>query len=438
MPLKLDGKVNYKYIYTLTSFAFMIFCTMMFYPGWMSVDSTIQYNESLTGHYNSWQPVIMAWWWGKLNLIDSGPGIFLIQNQICYWLGLYLLSMTLHRRIGYLSVAVLIVGATPQVLLVTAQIWKDVVFSSLMILAIGLTFNSIENKLFSITRLIVLVVIMSLACGSKTNGIPVALVIMAWWFYYDDNCKNVVRKLSLYIGSNAIIILLPVIIVSTLNVTKTSPLQYIQSYDLLGMGIAEGEVLLPEYIVRKVGIDKENAKSFYWAGSNNLMFYGTKAGNLTSVDDSEVSALSKKWMQEIMNSPLTYLNVRLDTFRELLRVGSGTPAWVVQEGSVENPWGIKFSPNKASSLYMETIKSMPYIYLPWIYLLLSLMSTIAFLFTRNGIKSIGLLLGISCFIFAAPHFFITPASDYRYLHFSILCAMIQFVILLGFMIKMDK
>ncbi|ELJ6829415.1 hypothetical protein QYL46_003337 [Escherichia coli] len=144
----------------------------------MSVDSTTQYYESLTGHYNSWQPVIMAWWWSKLNLIDSGPGIFLIQNQICYWLGLYLLSITLHKRIGYLSIAILIAGAAPQVILITAQIWKDVVFSSLMILSIGITFNSIENNKQSITRLIILILIMALACGSKTNGIPVALVIM--------------------------------------------------------------------------------------------------------------------------------------------------------------------------------------------------------------------------------------------------------------------
>ncbi|EEX2881442.1 hypothetical protein EMO49_17460, partial [Escherichia coli] len=415
--------------------AFMMFCTMTFYPGWMSVDSTTQYYESLTGHYNSWQPVIMAWWWSKLNLIDSGPGIFLIQNQICYWLGLYLLSITLHKRIGYLSIAILIAGAAPQVILITAQIWKDVVFSSLMILSIGITFNSIENNKQSITRLIILILIMALACGSKTNGIPVALVIMAWWFYYDKKCNSIYKKVSFYIVSNVIIIALPVLIVSTLTVTKTSPLQYIQSYDLLGMSVEKGDILLPEYIVDKVGITKNNVKSFYWPGSNNLMFYNTKAGNLTTENSDEINALGKKWIYEIKNNPLSYLKVRLDTFNELLRVGSSTPAWVVQEGSVENQWGFSFTPNKASSLYVETVKSMPYIYLPWIYLLLALVSTISFIFIRSSIKCIGLLLGVSCFIFAVPHFFVSPASDYRYLHFSILCSLVQFVILLGFIIK---
>ncbi len=416
----------------------MLFSIMMFYPGWMSVDSTFQYKESLTGHYNSWHPVIMAWWWGKLNLINSGPGILLIQNQACYWLGLYLLSMTLHRRIGYLAVAVLIAGAAPQVLLVTAQIWKDVVYSSLMILAIGITVNSVENKLFSLPRLISLILIMSLACGCKTNGIPVALVIMAWWFYYDENCIGVIRKIFFYIASNVIIISLPIIIVSTLNVTKTSPLQYIQSYDLLGMSIAQGEILLPEYIVQKVGINEGNMGAFYWVGSNNFMFYNTKAGNLTSTSNDEIHALSNKWVQEIKKHPLTYLQLRFNTFNELLRVGSGNPAWVVQEGSVENPWGIKFTSNKASSIYIDSIKAIPYIYLPWIYLLIAIISTLAFIIINNEIKRTGLLLGTSCLIFAAPHFFITPASDYRYLHFSILCSIVQLIILLGFLAKKDQ
>lgn len=201
------------------------------------------------------------------------------------------------------------------------------------------------------------------------------------------------------------------------------------------MSVEKGDILLPEYIVDKVGITKNNVKSFYWPGSNNLMFYNTKAGNLTTENSDEINALGKKWIYEIKNNPLSYLKVRLDTFNELLRVGSSTPAWVVQEGSVENQWGFSFTPNKASSLYVETVKSMPYIYLPWIYLLLALVSTISFIFIRSSIKCIGLLLGVSCFIFAVPHFFVSPASDYRYLHFSILCSLVQFVILLGFIIK---
>ena len=33
-----------------------------FYPGWMSPDSIFQYNNAVTGYYNSLHPVIMAWW----------------------------------------------------------------------------------------------------------------------------------------------------------------------------------------------------------------------------------------------------------------------------------------------------------------------------------------------------------------------------------------
>lgn len=438
MRLQINREMDYRFVYIIITAVLMLFCISMFYPGWMSVDSSTQYNESITGNYNSWQPVIMAWWWGKLNLISSGPGVLLIQNQLCYWVGLYLLAITLHRRIGYFSLLLLISGTAPQVLIVTAQIWKDVVFSSLMILSIGIVFNSIERNKFTLQRLIALILIMSLACGSKPNGIPVAMTVMAWWFYYDQKYKGISKKVSFYIASNVIIIALPVLIVSTLTVTKTSPLQYIQSYDLLGMSVEKGEVLLPEYIVDKVGITKENVKSFYWAGSNNLMFYNTKAGSLTTVNSDDINALGKKWIYEIKNNPLTYLKVRLDTFNELLRIGSGTPAWVVQEGIVENPWGFSFTPNKASSLYVDSIKSTPYIYLPWVYLLISLISTILFLFIRNKIKSIGILLGVSCLIFAAPHFFVAPASDYRYLHFSILCSIIQLIILVGFAIKKSR
>lgn len=106
------------------------------------------------------------------------------------------------------------------------------------------------------------------------------------------------------------------------------------------MGIATDQVLLPAYITEQIGLTKENAHKFYFVGSNNLLFYETAAGNLTSLDASDIDELQTYWIHAIIKYPSKYFKTRYKLFMSLLRVNEPKPASVVAIGSIPNPWGI--------------------------------------------------------------------------------------------------
>lgn len=424
-------------LYAFFSFAFLCLSVIIFYPGWMSYDSIVQYSQAITGDYNSWHPVIMAWWWHILNYIIPGPSLFFMQNQICYWLGLYLIAVALHKHISYWAIFVLLFGFAPPLLLVTVQIWKDVVFSSLMILSLGIVFNTIENKKWNIIIGIIVLVLMSLACGSKTNGYPVAGIIIFWWVAKNPILNTRLKKIRFFSLSLIMVIAIPIAITSTLNVKKASPIQYIQSYDLLRISLSQGKVLLPEYFTRKVGINDSNMEQFLLPGHNQQLYYFT-AGDMTSYDKNEINELQSVWVQAIKKYPLSYLDARLIDFKELLRIGFDYPGNVVGGKMDNNPWGFEFKAGELSNLYLETVSDYPVFYFPWVYLLISLLVFAMSFFIKSRVKEFSIIVGLCSLFFALPHFFIGPASDYRYLHFSIVCAAIQFCVFLGIVFRSEK
>ncbi|EEX2882573.1 hypothetical protein ACS1L5_000959 [Escherichia coli] len=403
-----------------------------FYPGWMSPDSIFQYNNAVTGYYNSWHPVIMAWWWRVLGYITDGPGPFLVQNLMLFWIGFYFIAKTLSRYIGWGSIVVLLLAATPSVLIIMAQLWKDAVFTSLAIFGLGIIFRSIDTGRFYKSVFLLFVFVLSLAVGCKPNGLFVAIILIGWWFIANPKVSTKRSKLILSLTSVFLVMAIPFSISKCLPVYKISPIQYIQSYDLLGISVIENKTLLPDYITKKVGLSKDNAREFYFPGGNNLMFYNSPAGNIATTDPEYLKDLQSRWISAIKDYPMAYIKVRFDNFIELLRWGATHPASVAADVIVNNPWGYVFIPNKLSDNYIDSIDKYPFLYFPWIYLVTS---ALLFLLTKvlpRELRFFNVVLVLVVFSFSLPHFFIAPAADYRYLHFSVVCAVVQLGMFLGF------
>lgn len=425
-----------------TSFVYLIAAAVLaavfiiaFYPGWMSVDSCVQYAQSLTGHYCSVTPVMMSWWWRGLNYLHEGPGLFLIQNQLCYWLGLGLIARHVHRKIGYAALLVLFAGLFPPAIIITAQIWKDVVFTSLAVLGLGMILCFYDLGVKLVWQIASILPVLVLAYGCKPNGLPVVVfLVVVWMFRYSS---GICRKMRMVLACCLTVVILsaPPCLVSSLSVDRVSMMQYIQSHDLLGMGILEGRLLLPDWMIARTGVTVETAHKIHYPGGNNIFFYQTKGGNLMSYNPEEIGALHEKWLLAILRYPMTYLKVRWRYFVELLRLGSDRPCWIVEEGSVSNDWGIGYKSNYISRALLWTTKKLPWLYLPWIYLLLSALMTLSAVFFRDELWRFILIVGICGALFSSPHYFVGPAEDFRYLHFSVVCMLIQFTVLGGMLLE---
>ena len=423
------------FVYLVAAIALSVFFAIVFYPGWMSNDSCVQYAQSLTGHYNSKDPFMMAWWWRCLNFLHKGPGLFLIQNQLCYWLGLGLIALHVHRKIGYAALLVLFAGLFPSAIIITAQIWKDVVFTSLAVLSLGMILYFYDYGVRLVWQIALILPVFVLAYGCKPNGLPVVVfLVVVWMFRYASGIGRKVRVVSAC-GLMVVIMALPPCLGSLLSVERVSAMQYIQSHDLLAMGIMEGRLLLPDWMVARTGITVKTAPQFHYTGGNNLFFYNTKAGDLTSHDSLEIEALHDKWLFAISRYPMTYFKMRWKYFVSLIRFGWNKPGWIVEEGSMPNDWGIGYKSNFISRALLWTTKKLPCLYLPWIYLLLSALMTLPAVFFRDELWRLILIVGICGALFSSPHYFVGPDADFRYLHFPVVCMLIQFAVLGGMLLK---
>lgn len=408
----------------LVCFIGFLFSVLAFFPGWMSPDSFAHYVDASKDVYNDWQPVMMGWWWHQLSHIYSGPALLLIQSLIFYWGAWGLIALASRRRMGRFAYLIPLIGFWPGLLFPLGQIWKDIAFACSMFFAWAILINAYaqSRRLQFIERFGVFALGV-FAFGVKTNGLVALPFLFGFWVCVEGWKKS---NWAMQVGLMLVITLGAVtaahFAVPQDRIVKTSPFQYTQTYDLLAISVKTDQNLLPSYINARIGGTPDSLKKMYWAGGNNALYYNT-AGNLTTTNAGELAELKNLWVGAVTKYPREYLAHRLDNFLVLLRWGEATPAYVAIPTIDENPYGLKFEKNKFSDWLALQPDRHPWMFLPWIYTVLLLASTgvLACLKWRRGMV---LSLSGSAVAFVAPHFFIAPSADYRYLYYAYFCALI--------------
>ena len=59
-----------------------------FYPGFMSMDSLMQYNQAISNQYGDWHPPIMSWFWRGWLKVFFGPSGMLLMQLLGFWASL--------------------------------------------------------------------------------------------------------------------------------------------------------------------------------------------------------------------------------------------------------------------------------------------------------------------------------------------------------------
>jgi hypothetical protein len=405
----------------------VLFSIRAFFPGWMSPDSLAQYVDAVTDRYVDWHPVLMAWWWGKLDAIYSGPGLFLIQNIFLYWGGWCLFALAFRRHFGRFSYLIPLVGFWPGLLLPLGQIWKDVVFACSVFFAWAVIVNAFsqDRKLVFFERLCVFFLGV-LAFGVKTNGLVVLPFLFGFWLHAEGWVKSSwIKKIALSFFISLAAVAVCYLVIFQEKIIKTSPFQYTQTYDLLGISVRSGENLLPEYINKR--LESGDLKGFYTAEGNNRLFYMSSAGSMLTTDEDDLSKLNSLWLTAIKEYPTLYFSHRLDVFLAMLRWDKKVASNVALPSIILNGYGFSFEGNNISDWLYGQVARNPWMFYPWIYLCLLLVSmAVVFLISRN--RLVVFFIGGSGLAFLFSHFLIVPASDYRYLYYFYFCSVVVFCV----------
>lgn len=389
----------------------------------MSPDSFNQYHDAKFGEYSDWHPVLMAWLWSRFDSVYPGPAPMLLLHLVLYWSSWLLISLASRRWLRYGALLVPLLGFWPGLAYPLGQIWKDIAFATTMFFAWAyLLYVYAERRKLGWRGLGLVLLLSVYAVGVKTNGLVVLPFLFAFAAYLlaDRNIRWK-RVLALSIAMPILTLVAVSGIASRLKVIKTSPFQYTQTYDLLALSVKTGEVLLPEYITKKVGNTPDKLQPLYWVGGNNVLFYGA-AGTMTTLDPGELADLRHRWQAALRKHPAQYWEHRWANFKELMRWRAATPAYIANPRIDDNQYGFSFSKNPFSNWLSSAPEKHPGMFFPWIYVGGLLFSSLALFAAAREHRFLVACVCASAIAFTLPHIFIAPASDYRYLYYVYFCS----------------
>lgn len=401
-------------------------------PGWLTTDSLSHYVDAKQGVYRDMSPILLTWLWNKLLVFSDGPLPMLVLQLLAYWGGFYFLSEAARTRIGPAAPLILLCGLWPGVFEQVGFIWKDIIFGTMMLLAWSILVAAyFQQRCLRTWEKVALVVALIISVGVKQNGITSVPFVFGAWFYLEGKFKkSFVRISAAAVAATVAVTAFSMALTMPSKIVRQGNLiwQYTQIYDVLAISIAENTVLLPKHITDQRTDQLSELRKYYWPGGMNSFFF-QKGGTLGSTDPTEIDELRKAWISAVTAYPKDYLAHRWDNLSVMLRLGAYTPAWVGEPGIWENPFIPPFKETALSEALGTTLKTMPWAYLPWIYIVLAGVSFFfSMVFAQK--RAIPLLLFASSGAFFAPHFFVLPAADYRYLYFCYLMAIVAVVVAL--------
>lgn len=401
-------------------------------PGWLTTDSLSHYVDAKQGVYRDMSPILLTWLWNKLLVFSDGPLPMLVLQLLAYWGGFYFLSEAARTRVGPAAPLILLCGFWPGIFEQVGFIWKDIIFGTMMLLAWSMLVAAyFQQRYLRTWEKVVLVAALIISVGVKQNGITAVPFVFGAWFYLEGKFrKSFIRISAAAVAATVAVTAFSIVLTMPSKIVRQGNLiwQYTQIYDLLAISVAENTVFLPKHITDQRTGQLSELRKYYWPGGMNSFFFH-KGGTLGSTDPVEIDALRKAWLSAVIAYPKDYLAHRWDNLSVMLRLGAYTPAWVGEPGIWENSYIPPFKETTLSEALGATLKTMPWAYLPWMYVVLAGVSFLfSMLFAKN--RAIPLLLFASSAAFFAPHFFVLPAADYRYLYFCYLMAMVAAVIAL--------
>lgn len=156
-----------------------------YWPGLLHNDSTMQYEQALSGHLNDWHPPLMAWIWRQLLFLHDGPAPMLILQVALYWGGFALLiRWALRQGRQSLALAILACAFFPLPFAWIGSILKDSMLTGALLMATGLLAIARDGRDFALRAIgiLMLFVAASLRFNAFFACIPLfVLMVPAAW-----------------------------------------------------------------------------------------------------------------------------------------------------------------------------------------------------------------------------------------------------------------
>jgi hypothetical protein len=417
-------------------------------PGLYCHDSIDQLRQAREGVYQDWHPPMMAWFWRQCIHVGGSPSILAWAHLGMFLLGAVLVCWRLGRWSIALAASTACALCMPEVQNFVFVMWKDTAMAVAMLAAIGLQLNQPRRPFAKTVWIVAYVLTLVYAVGVRVNALP-AVVPLALHLMWTTLGRGRRWRFLLSLGFGlcfALIIgaLNTVVCYGVLGATRGAPQQTLQLFDMAGVAVRSGVDLIPDECKTDAYTPERLAAAYDVAGCMKLllpMADGSPAPLRSvpwpsqSIWEEGVDRLGAAWRQAIMGQPLAYMQHRLAVCASLLRMGEEYSYYAVV--TPQDSAGIPGHPGAGAGVGIEggvavkaawlalmswasgqTILMFGY---PW---MIALAASIAVALWRRAHPHAPLLMAVafSGLLYALPYCIAAPASDFRYLYWSVMAA----------------
>lgn len=422
------------YLVCLAGFVLVV---VAFYPGVMSPDSIDQWGQGRAWDFYDIHPPIMSALWGLLDRVWPGPAPLLLIHNALFWGAAALLWRLTRERSSVVALAFALFGFMPQVLALLGSIWKDVGLGASLFMASALLYGAARRGWrFAVWAACPL---LFYGYGVRLNAAPAVLPFALWSGFIV--CRQLprlaaraasFRLLPVVVGLAYFAALTAAVVLTTQVLTQGKtlyPFQQIMLHDLAAVSKETGRSHFPDYVEGAENFSLEGVSAQYTPEWVNTLIYGDPPPLKSTRNPEYISRLRAAWWDAISHNKLAYLGHRWAVFRNL--TGLGTPMVYKPFNpatGLNNPPEFQRPPNaltRALTSYFFLFANSP-LFRGFIWILIC--AALVYLSLRLRLEGdLGAVLALSTsgLIYAAAYFFVTPSSEFRYLWWTVLAAIVS-------------
>ncbi len=401
-----------------------------FYPGILHHDAWAYFDAARHFEFTNWQPPLMGYLWLLLQKIYDGPQPMLVLFVAGYWGGFFLLARAYAKESRATGAWVFAVAFFPMTLNYTGLLVKDIAMSLCLLLAAGIAI-SIEFGAMRRSAAALAAAWLFLIAGAfmRANALFALPPLIDWlaslgsarWRAIDWR-KRAIAALMLAV------LFIPGHMLAdryVFRVKDLKPISPLQVFDLGGITYFSGADAFNGFF----GSNFVERNKFCYSPQYWDVYGWLRCPEVYENLKPQFGApLTKLWLEGIAAHPLAYFEHRFAHLNRFLQFACTDCKQLVTTGiQSTNQHEFSFTPNflyRAIDHAAHAIDASP-LGPPYVWLLVCLAwSLAAFGIPNEKIRYATLMLTLSGAMYAIAYVAVGIASDYRYIDWTMLCALI--------------
>jgi hypothetical protein len=412
-----------------------------FYPGLLHHDAWAFFEATRTHYWTNWQPPLLGLLWYPLRWIYDGPQPMLVLFVTGYWAAFSLIADSLRHEGRALAWATFATAFFPLALNFNGQLVKDVSMGVCLLLSAGIAAGLITGRIrwraFAVPAMWFFLAAGAFMRANSLFGLP-PLIDLALSATSRRWASTAIVKRAAIACALALTVV-PAHIFADRNIFRVEdikPVSTLQVFDLGGMTYFSGQDRFQGFFGSDFVARNETCYT-----PRHWDVYGWIVGDrgcpevYGELKPQFGLPLTKMWLEGIAADPLAYLTHRFahaNRFFQFLCTDCRESVWTGWQST--NQKEFTFEPTilyraiETASLWLNESPLGP----PYVWLLIALAWAWAALgIADRGTRTIVVSIALTGAMYALGLFVVGIAHEYRYIHFTMLCALIATPAVIG-------